>query len=122
MNRTPATRYRIAARLAFISEPPPLSSSAKADDPVIRNRRELTNGHGVLDAPPARGMTTCSRASARRSLGFFLADPPDSVRDREAAEDIDARDHQGRACLPVPLVRAVDDHGHPDREQRTNHD
>src|ERR1700738_4074330 len=52
MNRTPATRYKIAARLAFIGGPPPLSSSAKADDPVIRNGRDSTNGHRILDAPP----------------------------------------------------------------------
>src|SRR6202047_4179504 len=52
MNSTPAPRYKTAARLAFIDEPPPLSSSAKTDDPVTRNRRALTNRHCVLDAPP----------------------------------------------------------------------
>src|SRR5579863_10484950 len=52
MNSIPATRYRTADRLAFIDEPPPLSSSAKTDDPVTRNRQDATNRHGVLDAPP----------------------------------------------------------------------
>src|SRR5579872_5306558 len=56
MKRTPATRYKTADRLAFIDEPPLLSSSANADDPVTPNRRGMTNCHGVLDAPPS-GMT-----------------------------------------------------------------
>src|SRR5213079_3177623 len=58
MNSTPATRYKTAARLAFIDEPPLLSSSAKVEDPAIRNRREWTNGHGVPDARFSPGTTT----------------------------------------------------------------
>src|SRR6202035_211073 len=72
MNRTPATRYRTAARLAFMKEPHPLSSSAKADDPVFRNSRDLQNRHGILGAPPARGMTISIRESPSRSLLFLL--------------------------------------------------
>src|SRR3978361_523434 len=76
MNRTPATRYSSAARLAFMNGPPPLSSPAKADDPVFRNGRDLQNRHGILDAPPEpvvglaegetrwRGMTISIRKSA----------------------------------------------------------
>src|SRR6267142_2753242 len=48
MNRTPATRYSSAARLAFMNGSPPLSSSAKADDPVFRNGRD-SHRHGILD-------------------------------------------------------------------------
>src|ERR1700704_3601232 len=83
MNRTPATRYSSAARLAFMNGPPPLSSSAKADDPVFRNGRDLQNRHGILDAPPEpvvglaegetrwRGLTISIRKSASRHFFFF---------------------------------------------------
>src|SRR6266404_5262227 len=81
MNRTPATRYSSAARLAFMNGSPPLSSSAKADDPVFRNGRDLQNRHGILDAPPepvvglaageTRGMTISILRSASRHFFFF---------------------------------------------------
>src|SRR5947209_3274672 len=86
MNRTPATRYSSAARLAFMNEPSQLSSSAKADDPVIRTGRDLQNRHGILDAPPARGMTI--RKSPCRSLNFLLVHREHALGDQEAAENI----------------------------------
>src|ERR1700720_3654414 len=95
MNRTPATRYKTAARLAFIDKPPPLSSSAKTDDPVTRNRRALTNRHGVLDAPLSRGMTTSFCESARRSPDPLLVHREHALGDQEAAKDIHAGKGQG---------------------------
>src|SRR5215210_3551628 len=122
MNRTPATRYRTAARLAFIDEPPLPSSFAKADVPVIRNRREWTNGHGALDAPPS-GCTTTSYCcgSSRRSSSSLLVHAQHALGDEEAAKDIhrgkDQR-HEPETARPYP---AAADHCDPDREQRADH-
>src|ERR1700676_5193657 len=134
MNRTPATRYKTAARLAFIDEPPPLSSSAKADDPVTRNRRDLTNRHCVLDAPPEpvvglaagetrwRGMTTAFCESARRSPDLLFVHREHALGDQEAAKDIHAgkdQRNEAKAARPDP---AAANHGDADREQRADHD
>src|ERR1700731_3364757 len=122
MNRTPATRYRAAARLAFMKEPPPLSSSAKADDPVFRNSRDLQNRHGILGAPPARGMTISIRESPSRSLLFLLVHREHPLRHQKAAENIHRRENQrdeAEAAGPGP---AAADHLDADREQRADHD
>src|SRR5947209_18343819 len=88
MNSTPATRYKTAARLAFIDEPPLLSSTAKADNPVIRNCREWTNNPGALDAPFSTRTTTSCCASS--SSGSLLVHAQHALSDQEAAEDIHA--------------------------------
>ena len=43
------------------AHPPPLSSSAKADDPVIESAEILPKSRGLLDAPLARGRTEACR-------------------------------------------------------------
>src|SRR5207302_6188922 len=43
-----------------------MSSSAKADDPVVTGFSMSHSRHGVLDAPPPRGMTARMRARRAR--------------------------------------------------------
>src|SRR5579863_8127668 len=133
MNRTPATRYRTADRLAFIWKPPPLSSSAKADDPVIWNTRDLPNRHGILDAPQEsvaglaegearwRGVTNLMRDPSR-SPDLLLVHREHALGDQEATEDIHAcKSQRHKAETPRPAA-AARDHSDPDRQQRTDHD
>src|SRR6267154_4328252 len=122
MNRTPATRYSSAARLAFMNGSPPLSSSAKADDPVFRNGRDSQNRHGILDAPPARGMTISIRKSASSSPLFLLVHRQHPLRHQKAAEDIHRCENQrdeAEAARPDP---AAADHGDAHGQQRADHD
>src|SRR4051794_18964881 len=122
MNRTPATRYRTAARLAFIDEPPLLSSFAKADDAGIRNRREWTHGHGALDAPPSGYTTTSCCGSSRRSSGSLLVHAQHALGDEEAAKDIHRGKDQGDEPETARPCPAAADHCDPDGEQRADHD
>src|SRR5256714_51139 len=120
MNSTPATRYKTAARLAFIDEPPLLSSTAKVDDSVIRSRREWTNGHGVLDARFSPGTTTSCSGASRRSSGSLLVHAQHALSDQETAENIHAGKGQrdeAEAARPRP---AAADHRDPHREQRAD--
>src|SRR4051812_4663571 len=120
MNRTPATRYRTAARLAFIDEPSLLSSSAGAGDPVIRIDREWTHGRGVLDAPGSRG-TSCN-GSSRPSFDFLLVHSQHALGDQEPAEDIYAgKDERDESKTARPGSTAADQRD-TDCQQRTNHD
>src|SRR6201994_2754303 len=122
MNRTPATRYSSADRLAFIGEPPPLSSSAKADDPVARNAYPRTEAHGVLAAPTSRGMTTSQKNTRSSSLGFLLVHRQHALGDQEAAEDVHAgKDQRDKAEAAGPGA-ARGNHADADGEQRTDHD
>src|SRR5262249_12588950 len=90
MNSGPAPRYNNADRLAFIREPPRLSSSANADDPVTTSSHRRPTDRRVLDAPLARGMTTYVEKSPRRSLRLLLVHREHSLSDQEAAEDVHA--------------------------------
>src|ERR1700754_4169210 len=92
MNSTPATRYRMAARLAFI-ERPPLSSSPRG-----------------------------ARRSPGCSLGFLLVHRQHALGDEEAAEDVHAGEDQRDEAEAARPSRAAGDHPDADREQRADHD
>src|SRR6516162_5730433 len=119
MNRTPATRYRTADTLAFIRESSPLSSSAPADDPVTKNNRDQAIDHRVLDASPARGMTT---QASLPSVALFLVHPEHALGDQEAAEDVHAGKNQRNEAETARPTRAAGEEADAEREQRADHD
>src|ERR1700687_2107878 len=70
---------------------PALSSSAKADDPVVRSDVDPPQAPGILGAPPSRGMTIRNEKCSSASLLLALEHGEHALRHQEAAENIDGR-------------------------------
>src|ERR1700716_867112 len=66
-------------------DPGRASSSAKADDPVFRGVAVRSQGCGVLDTPPSRGMTITRNARPPSAACRAETPPPSSAPCRRAA-------------------------------------
>src|SRR5206468_2131662 len=99
MNSTPATRYRTAARLAFISGPH-----------YLRHRE-------VHAARPS-----FHSIFTRFSLGLLPVHCQHALGDKEAAENVHAGEDQRDEPEAARPAGAAGNHADADREQRADHD
>src|SRR5258708_3668782 len=119
MNRTPATRYSTAARLAFMTR---ALRHARARPAHPSEKNESCEARWIAGPSPAMTTTLFEKEPWPSSLLFPLVHREHALRHQKAAENIHrCEDQRDEAEAPRPRSAAAD-HGDPDREQRTDHD
>src|ERR1700674_5774991 len=119
MNRTPATRYRTAARLAFMMR---ALRHARARPAHPSEKKESCEARWIAGSSPAMTTTFFETKSWSPSLLFLLVHREHALRHQKAAENIHRREDQrdeAEAARPDP---AAADHRDTHGKQRADHD
>src|ERR1700694_1875034 len=117
MNRTPATRYRTAARLAFMMR---ALRHARARPAHPSEKKESCEARWIAGSSPAMTTTFFEKESWSASLLFLLVHRERPRRPQKAPKNLPRREDQRdepEAARPDP---AAADHRDADREQRAD--
>src|SRR6202158_5723032 len=119
MNRTPATRYRTAARLAFMMR---ALRHARARPAHPSEKKESCEARWIAGSSPAMTTRFFEKESWSPLLLFLLVHREHALRHQNGAENIHRRENQAEEAEAARPDTPAADHRDADREQRADHD